>query len=1859
MDANNLYMWAKALNVLGKFDVALKKTEEAIEVHCAETEISLEDLRKLRDSLILELNRVPEDQSHIDVEWLLETNIRLPQQMKEKVLQIKEEHVKKPHRRPKRPEKEEPKLPPTEELDKTAMSFEDYSKYRTWRDVPRYVLEPMVKKKRTKHKNTIEKEEDYDLEPVETKDSDSDSGQASISENECPKKMPFSYEAPEYQISETDTFSDSGFETLDDESQFRYNEASPDNTPTNSDLVVFGLTLTDDCKASFQTKRKSKSFQYQNEMDKQNLLSYLEQDKSKYKRCSIEIESAHKAICKNLDLADDVKEIIISGRSKCGKAFSDDEVVVEILGVSKAQSSTIPKLKKDVKEVKDKDIFGKVLGRLKRNRYGDLEHPVLICSKDEFSDHMMIPLCKTVPKINVSHKNCKHKYQVDLFSYDTERRVVEFQKNLDISHTRRHSCCFLVAILNWNDMYPFGIILSVINTKGDIKSGLGILQLQYRVPCTNSKEARKATDSILEKRERALVEEKEFIKVFTIDDGKEGATETCYSVNRLDSGLYRVGVHVIDPTSIIKKGDVLDTEARRRGSDFYVNKEIRPVFMIPERLSNELFNLETGKERKTLSVFFDFCFDEEETKSLKYSDNNGQVKRSIVKSEKQYTISDVQNLLKSKHMKGDIHILHMISKKLRKQRIGNAAYYTEVNDMFPYEKNNFIECIDAYLLVQELNIFTNQTVAKFLFAKYPRCVPCKCHVCPSEKLLWRWKNAHDEHIDNILFHLQDCKIGTGAVCSVFNCNPSQMRYRNLIPVQNKVWGALKECARLNQYDKLQVVLGADGIYPLQNLALEEWFAIQEAAEYKCLISKQQESLHFDLRVPIFTTFTAPLSRFIDLVVHRMVHAALDNLTEPPYSENEIRKICLEMNQTDRIRKQFKKSCMKLLFAHSLSNDPRVFNGFIQNVTNNDIVLTFPTLRKLSRTSKLLPINLLHSKQKPKFDKGNNSDRYFMTIKWQNRIYSLKTRTKNPPKENIYLRINPHQHVQFRQLKQWVNIMQALFNGKAKDINSLMSAEDQPISNKQVRASWDTVNDVSSEVRGGYFADQMCNYSLSFNYGQLVAIQMCAEPERGIISPMPQLFDITPNVKICLQHARDPLGTLSSIATKSTKEKYSSCSEYIEIWMPIFSMEVAIQTTDDDSITITDLPITFRLRGGGFSLKQSFLEKRDIHFTAHSTDLLNTDEDVKKENEDKERFYMPGSDFLCIRCPLEPLSDVVSNFGKGAISPEKRYWVGHAQVNDVQFLTKKNEKKVCVTFVCHQRTPPIPQEILNKKRDCSLEILRKADVSRRTELYVKWLERASELAKAIALRGPLPVLDKIHKDFGDHMLDLEIQKIGIIFNRNQQKAIKNALASSFSLIQGPPGTGKTVTGVALINLFSSINRRYFEMKGGKKDYVVFCGPSNKSVDLVTVYLKRISPPELNILRMYGNSLECKEFPMPGKVFSKRKNESAPDESLHDVSLHHLIRKSGNKYAEKIRDFDRKFKLEKKIDYQDIKEYKKYIFKAVQDEIPKYDVILCTTAVATSSRFLEATAKSIYQLLIDEAGMCTEPECLAAIVATQAKQVVLIGDHKQLQPIVTCQEAAALGLQKSMFERYAESQASKKVLTLLTDQFRMHPSLCSFPSKAFYDEKLITNDPQKWKMLQPLSLWRDSENPLVFCHMEGQEDYLSNMSEEGNEMSKFNDAEIDQVEKVYLHLVKKEGISAKNINIMSQYNAQCSKIKERLKRYAPHVNTVVASQGGEWDYVIFSLVRSLPDYRIEPHPTIGWCTENLGFITDEHQINVALTRARKGLIMIGNKKLLQCDAIFKRLLDEYADNKCIEDAENFPPKKKKEQQKAWVP
>lgn len=185
-------------------------------------------------------------------------------------------------------------------------------------------------------------------------------------------------------------------------------------------------------------------------------------------------------------------------------------------------------------------------------------------------------------------------------------------------------------------------------------------------------------------------------------------------------------------------------------------------------------------------------------------------------------------------------------------------------------------------------------------------------------------------------------------------------------------------------------------------------------------------------------------------------------------------------------------------------------------------------------------------------------------------------------------------------------------------------------------------------------------------------------------------------------------------------------------------------------------------------------------------------------------------------------------------------------------------------------------------------------------------------------------------------------------------------------------------------------------------------------------------------MYGNSMENMIYPIPNREYINQRSckDNRPDSDLNEISLHTLIRKKGKPYAEKLAMYEKQFKNSPDdIATEDILKYKKAISMATQEELKQYDVIFCTTAAALSPKFLRATDGKIFQLIIDEAGMCTEPETLAPIIATKADQVVLIGDHKQLQPIILCPEASDLGLSKSLFERYADSAV------FLDTQYRM--------------------------------------------------------------------------------------------------------------------------------------------------------------------------------------------------------------------------------
>lgn len=213
----------------------------------------------------------------------------------------------------------------------------------------------------------------------------------------------------------------------------------------------------------------------------------------------------------------------------------------------------------------------------------------------------------------------------------------------------------------------------------------------------------------------------------------------------------------------------------------------------------------------------------------------------------------------------------------------------------------------------------------------------------------------------------------------------------------------------------------------------------------------------------------------------------------------------------------------------------------------------------------------------------------------------------------------------------------------------------------------------------------------------------------------------------------------------------------------------------------------------------------------------------------------------------------------------------------------------------------------------------------------------------------------------------------------------------------------------------------------------------TVGLLRKFLGEEDHQSVSMVRVYSDMLEKQEFPIPRDATQisvqkggRRYDVTSRNEDDRDIALHHLIRRPNNEHAARIAQYDRLFRKNaatpEEVDEGDVDAYLKLVTKASIEELQKYDVIFCTCAASASKKM--KSGANIRQIIVDECGMCMEPESLIPLVAhPEAVQVVLVGDHRQLQPIVTNTTARDLGMQKSLFERY-EDQA-----IMLEEQYRM--------------------------------------------------------------------------------------------------------------------------------------------------------------------------------------------------------------------------------
>ncbi|AZQ62225.1 IGHMBP2 family helicase [Flammeovirga pectinis] len=490
------------------------------------------------------------------------------------------------------------------------------------------------------------------------------------------------------------------------------------------------------------------------------------------------------------------------------------------------------------------------------------------------------------------------------------------------------------------------------------------------------------------------------------------------------------------------------------------------------------------------------------------------------------------------------------------------------------------------------------------------------------------------------------------------------------------------------------------------------------------------------------------------------------------------------------------------------------------------------------------------------------------------------------------------------------------------------------------------------------------------------------------------------------------------------------------------------------------------------------------------------------------------------------------------------------------------------------------------------------------LFDEGAYRELERALTIAMNGEEPQLIKMREILLGNRKASFSKKYEFdipYLNDSQNEAFKNTLAAEdVAIIHGPPGTGKTTTLVQCI---------IQDLK--ENDQVLVTAPSNAAVDLLT---DKLVEKGINVLRL-GH---------PARVTDRLLQQTVDYKITKHLRYKELkaIKQQEAQYRDAAAKFKRNFgsdqRRERKMLYVEANKLRKEI-RSLSDYISndifeKAEVITCTLVGATTQLMRSKRFSTAY---IDEAAQALEAATWIPIL--KADKIVLAGDHQQLPPTIKSVEAAKEGMDKTLFENVIKQ---KSVDVMLKEQYRMNKDIMNFPSDYFYDGKLIANDEvQDWKIY-------DEDQPLEFIDTAGT-GFQDQVAPES--LSTYNKEEAELLQKhltQYINIVNGSNQldNIGSIGIITPYKAQVKVLKELVQqmdipsivRKKINVNTVDSFQGQERDIIYISLVRSNDDGII-------------GFLSNARRMNVAMTRARKKLVVIGDSATISRNKFYSKFID----------------------------
>lgn len=1527
--------------------------------------------------------------------------------------------------------------------------------------------------------------------------------------------------------------------------------------------------------------------------------------------------------------------VYITGRDNLGKVFSGDEVELEgtrVVGITKEAE----KARVLVCLLEDENY-----SKLRKN------------TEDRFVKRLMSPLKKSEPKIRILINKKTQNFMPIWEKFHGEWKVVD---SIRMNENLRLNNAFLVQVIGWKEPCPFplGKVISVIPIGRSLAEGLRILNEEFKV----EPNIRTLDNLFSQEDSGAPREDLCDVKTFTVDPEEAEDLDDAVSVREMEDH-YELGIHIADVASYVRPGGELDEFTKQRGTSYYCRGK-NPIHMFPENWSTEHLSLLEGEERRVVSLMFQV---DKETHKIK---GEPRFQLSVIRSDGKLSYEKAEEEITERLGRrpsfatvGDcVSVAYCFAKAQRKERLVDWAYSQPDEQRVPGKRK-------AHLMIEELSVQYNKHAAETLTGsdRTKNFTPLRCQ-----------KEPNPERIKELL---ERCGGLLPLSFAVRDRVKNDGRVRNCInfPILTKVWNDIQDAAADDDVDKLVDLIAADDIHPLLKPVVDEFRGCLSKAHVIPFrtSSTKAEVRHYSLSIPVYTQASSPIRRYMDIVLQRLLHSFICS-SVVQYTEEEITSLCREFEQTFKSAKEYDQKAEQIFYAVSMKKQSAAKLAFVVSVESakDSFEMSFPFNKNIFSKSFPMMYKDLQLWDQPEYDEENHSIR----LAWKKCIYAVGTLKME--EELRMLHSGPCVEL---PLTLWKDTIEALdqdnwrlakgliLNGRAKGLqkreklpqelppavlNDMTAVVDNgsldhakpctdgkrrknkkgktlPQSSEMSPPVNETCNSEDEEEEPG---ENEVDIKLDLKAGDTLLVQMTSEIKRGYHVPAVQLIRIKPKFEICVEHVHSPITCFSRSADDPAKIYYRDIQEYQKIWKPLCEMESAANAVNEEnSIIIEDLVVNFKQERKGTLTGSFFLPEEWIDDWGIESNLSKC--------------------FLCIRKRGLELEMETAPEHSALVDPREYTWVAHGITRRVDKRKKPQQGSKVEFDINHLPMDHKPACVFQKDTSFTVEIIPKSLPDIRKEYAVLNITEACDLVQTIA-RGYFPKEKNVEMPFRRMELGNELPDL----NTSQRQAVNTALNNSFTLIQGPPGTGKTIVGVYLVCKFFELNSQTPRVDvdpkdKNKREVILYCGPSNKSVDVVAEYLLRFGD-KLKPLRVYGQQVEMVDFPYPGSTLQVSRSaprQGGAKEELKSITLHYRIRQEQNPFSRRIKEFDDRIRrareTKKKSDRltdEEVKEYKKLLKDARVYELERHDIILCT-CTQSSALILKDTVRA-RQILIDECAMATEPQALVPLVCNKPEKIVLIGDHKQLQPVVRNEHVKKLGMAKSLFERFYTMPEKKAVM--LNIQYRMHREICEFPSKEYYEGKLQTGvDP-------PCSALcvGDKSMRIIFGDCKGKVISLVVNTAKGNENSKANKEERVRAVAIAEKLVKDAKINQEDIVILSPYNAQVTEIREHLRKRKLEkitATTITKSQGSEWRYVIISTVSSLPTAEILTEPDGAWLAKHLGFLGFPNQINVAITRAKDGLCIIGDQELLSCSRAWRKLLSHYLSVGAVTNAEKISVKR----------